>query len=124
MFAMPAAANGYASLSFWQHTPFAPAAIWRFAISLDLCAFACGLSVTPAAAANSAICRTLDSNASRSMTSDGVPIASSGSPGRAGAGGTSFKRYLLVQAGLRSKRERQHARDVKRLGLRAVVNLM
>ncbi len=68
----PPSTRASASDTFWQHTPTAPNAIWRLAISGDLCVLACGRTRMPALRAKSAMRLRLPSNASRSISSAGV----------------------------------------------------
>ena len=80
MSSMPAAASASASLVFCTQTPTAPAAICRRAMVAHLCIFACGRRRTPWLRANAAMVARLRSIASRSITSAGVSIDSTGSP--------------------------------------------
>ncbi len=69
---MPASPSASASPSLAQHTPSAPEAIWRRAMSADLWVLECGLRLTLCAFAKDAISAMLRSSLSRSSTSAGV----------------------------------------------------
>src|SRR5262245_63393409 len=71
----PAAAIASASPTLATHTPTAPAAIWRTAISGHLCVFACGRNFLPTLFTYWAIFWTLRSKRSRSSRSAGVGIS-------------------------------------------------
>src|SRR5260221_9999341 len=116
---MPAATNGAASLTFWQHTPTAPNATWRRAISGHLCALAWARwrTVVPRSAA--AMRSRLRSNASRSRTSAGVSIALTASPGRAALQGL----MAGLSIDLRS-RELDNLRPLRRLAARELAKLL
>ena len=88
MSSMPAAASASASPSFWQHTPWAPAAIWRCASAAHLWALACGRTRTPAWRASPCTRAMLASITSRSTSSAGVSTSAKGRPAWAGAAGT------------------------------------
>src|SRR5450759_5277139 len=95
MSAMPASTNRLASLTFWQHIPTAPSAIWRNAISGHLWLLAWGRKRTLAPIKASIINFRLCSNASRSRISAGVSIASRRFPTAAAIHGLIEK--LLVK---------------------------
>src|SRR5438552_4101283 len=83
---MPPSTSASASATFWQHTPTAPCASCRLAISGHLCVLACGRTRTLRAFTESASVRRLRSKASSSTTSAGVSTSSSACPMAAGAG--------------------------------------
>ena len=93
MFSIPPSASASASPSLAQHTPTAPAAIWRRAMSTLLCVLAWGRRATPARRANAAMAAMLRSNASTSTIRAGVLSAAPGAllADRAAGGGRDLQ---------------------------------
>src|SRR6266404_2635352 len=109
--ATPPCTIASASLTFWQHTPTAPSAIWRRPITGDLWVLACGRRRTPICFARSANRARLRSKASRSSSRAGVSTSARGMPISAGGetfipGSSSLQHHLLVDE------VRQKCRDV------------
>ena len=92
----PACTSACASLTFWQHTPTAPWAICRRAITAHLWVLACGRSRTPAAEVPCAIVSRLRSKASRSTSNAGVSTSASRMPISAGGGFIAHVPQLLA----------------------------
>src|SRR5690349_16745000 len=81
----PASMSACASDTFWQHTPTAPSAIWRIAMSADLWVLACGRTRILEGIFFLRVSRFF-SNASRSRISAGVSTSPRRCPTLAGGG--------------------------------------
>src|SRR6478735_4653088 len=120
MSSTPAAASASASLVFWTQTPTAPASLCIRAIVALLCIFACGRRRTPWLRANAAMDARLRFIASRSITSAGVSIDSTGSPTR-GSGAAALIRAPGERLPPRRERSSRHLRHGRAIAFAAVV---